>query len=58
MTRLALVMPALLLASAAQGASPTRDPRILETFYDAHRVTMLHGCAGFQSTIAFAPEPP
>jgi type IV secretion system protein VirB9 len=55
MTRPALLLAALLLASAAQAATPGRDPRILQTFYDPHRVTVLHGCAGFQSTVAFAP---
>jgi type IV secretion system protein VirB9 len=55
MTRPALFLSALLLAFAAQGATLARDPRILQTLYDPHRVTVLHGCAGFQSTVAFAP---
>ncbi|NIJ34973.1 TrbG/VirB9 family P-type conjugative transfer protein [Sphingomonas oligoaromativorans] len=55
MTRLALLLSALLLTSTAQAATKARDPRILQAFYDPHQVTVLHGCAGFQSTVAFAP---
>jgi len=55
MTRPALFLSILLLASAAQAATPMRDPRIVQTFYDPHQVTVLHGCADFQSTVAFAP---
>jgi type IV secretion system protein VirB9 len=31
------------------------DPRIIQVGYDPLAVTTLHGCFGFQSTVAFAP---
>ena len=52
MTPMRFLLATVLFASAASAAS---DPRIRQTLYDPHRVTNLHGCAGFQSTIAFAP---
>lgn len=55
MTRLPLFLSAVVLTSTAQAATRARDTRILQTFYDPHQVTVLHGCAGFQSTVAFAP---
>ncbi len=52
MKTLPLLLASSLLSTAASAAS---DPRIREIRYDPHAVTMLHGCAGYQSTIAFAP---
>ncbi len=47
-----LLLSALLLPAAASAAG---DPRIRQARYDSKAVTMLHGCTGFQSTLAFAP---
>jgi type IV secretion system protein VirB9 len=52
MTLRPLLLATLLLPAAVSAAN---DSRIRETRYDAHAVTALHGCAGFQSTVAFAP---
>jgi type IV secretion system protein VirB9 len=51
MTIRSLLLVAVLMPAAA---SATGDPRIRRTAYDPKAVTALHGCAGFQSTIAFA----
>lgn len=51
MTLRSLLLVAVLVPAAA---SATGDPRIRQTGYDPKAVTTLHGCAGFQSTIAFA----
>lgn len=46
---------ALLVAGAIPQAALAGDPRIRQTAYDPQRVTTLQGCAGFQTTVAFAP---
>jgi type IV secretion system protein VirB9 len=51
MTFMRLILATALFASTAHAAG---DPRIRQTLYDPRRVVELHGCAGFQSTIAFA----
>lgn len=52
MTYARLILATALFAFPAHAAG---DPRIRQTLYDPHRVIELRGCAGFQSTIAFAP---
>lgn len=49
---LPLLLASSLLSTAAFAAN---DPRIREIGYNPRAVTTLHGCAGYQSTIAFAP---
>jgi len=49
---LPLLLASSLLCTAAFAAN---DPRIREIGYNPRTVTTLHGCAGYQSTIAFGP---
>ncbi len=50
------ILPLLLACSLLSTTSfAASDPRIRAIRYDPHIVTTLHGCAGYQSTIAFAP---
>jgi type IV secretion system protein VirB9 len=53
MTRPQLI--ALLAAAAIPQGALAGDPRIRQTAYDPLKVTTLHGCVGFQTTVAFAP---
>jgi type IV secretion system protein VirB9 len=46
---------AVLVAAAIPQAALAGDPRIRQTAYDPQKVTILHGCVGFQTTVAFAP---
>lgn len=50
-----IIRSLLLTALAVPAAAAANDPRIREAAYDAKAVTLLHGCAGYQSTVAFAP---
>ncbi len=51
-----MIRPLLLFALLVPAvASAAGDLRIRQARYDAKAVTMLHGCTGFQSTVAFAP---
>jgi type IV secretion system protein VirB9 len=51
------LLPLLLLASSllSTTAFAANDPRIREIGYNPRTVTTLRGCAGYQSTLAFAP---
>jgi type IV secretion system protein VirB9 len=49
------LIAALLAAAALPHAALAADPRIRQVGYDPLSVTDLHGCFGFQSTVAFAP---
>ncbi|MGC1302142.1 MAG: TrbG/VirB9 family P-type conjugative transfer protein [Caulobacteraceae bacterium] len=51
---LAALAPAA-LALVLPHAAHASDPRIREVAYTPLSVTALHGCAGFQSTVAFEP---
>jgi type IV secretion system protein VirB9 len=46
---------AVLAAATIPQAALAGDPRIRQTAYDPQKVTTLHGCVGFQTTVAFAP---
>jgi len=49
-------LAALLVAGAIpQAALAAGDPRMRQTVYDPQKVTTVQGCAGFQTTVAFAP---
>jgi type IV secretion system protein VirB9 len=50
-----LLLLAALAAIVTPHAAIAGDPRIRQVGYDPSSVTTLHGCFGFQSTIAFAP---
>jgi len=52
-TRLQIV--AFLSVAVLPYAANASDPRIREIAYDPKSVTTLHGCIGFQTTLAFAP---
>ena len=54
MTRPLLV--AILAAFAVPHAALASDPRIRQIGYDPQSVTTLHGCFGFQVTVAFAAD--
>ena len=53
MTRALLI--AVLTVVTIPHAALAGDPRIRQVAYDPKKVTLLHGCLGFQSTVAFAP---
>ncbi len=48
-----LLLAGLMTGALAAPAHAAADPRIRQIAYDAHAVTTLHGCSGYQSTIAF-----
>ena len=50
-----VLLTVLMAAAAIPLVAIARDPRMTQIGYDPHAVTTLHGCFGFQSTIAFAP---